>query len=180
MRSNLSAKPDYRTAWGVVWMSCTASGRRLQSDATNWVHGPTTMCIYVCLCSRPRPYSRTTNSVSAPVYHSISRTCHSSCLLLHTNTAQYMCCCCVLLAMPCCVMLCLCCCRDIPSNDPEASLPLHGPNQWPSEELLPGFRATITAYFEALTALAHKLLRLLALSLQLPGEARTHHSTARQ
>lgn len=60
--------------------------------------------------------------------------------------------------------------RDIPSNDPEASLPLHGPNQWPSEELLPGFRATITAYFEALTALAHKLLRLLALSLQLPGD----------
>lgn len=49
-------------------------------------------------------------------------------------------------------------------------MPLHGPNQWPREELLPGFRATVEAYFQALTALGHKLLRLLALSLQLPGE----------
>lgn len=72
----------------------------------------------------------------------------------------------------------VCCCREVPSTDPEASLPLHGPNQWPSEDLLPGFRATITAYFEALTALGHKLLRLLALSLQLPGEAQTQHATA--
>jgi isopenicillin N synthase-like dioxygenase len=60
--------------------------------------------------------------------------------------------------------------REVPADDPEAALPLHGPNQWPREELLPGFRATVVAYFQALTALGHKLLRLLALSLQLPGE----------
>lgn len=59
--------------------------------------------------------------------------------------------------------------REIPADDPEASLPLHGPNQWPSEQQLPGFRATITAYFDALLVLGHKLLRLLALSLDLPG-----------
>jgi hypothetical protein len=59
--------------------------------------------------------------------------------------------------------------REIPADDPEAELPLHGPNQWPAEELLPGFRATMTAYFEALSSLSHKLLRLVALSLQLPG-----------
>ena len=56
-----------------------------------------------------------------------------------------------------------------PADDPEASLPLHGPNQWPSESLLPGFKAAVTAYFDALTELGHKLLRLLALSLKLPG-----------
>lgn len=57
----------------------------------------------------------------------------------------------------------------MPADDPEAALPLHGPNQWPREDLLPGFRAAVTAYFEAVTALGHKLLRLLALSLKLPG-----------
>lgn len=62
-----------------------------------------------------------------------------------------------------------CTAREVPADDPEAALPLHGPNQWPREDLLPGFRATVTAYFEALTALGHKLLRLLALSLKMPG-----------
>jgi hypothetical protein len=57
----------------------------------------------------------------------------------------------------------------VPADDPEAALPLHGPNQWPREDLLPGFRAAVTAYFDELTALGHKLLRLLALSLKLPG-----------
>lgn len=59
--------------------------------------------------------------------------------------------------------------REVPADDPEAALPLHGPNQWPSEALLPGFRAAVIAYFDALTALGHKLLRLLALALKLPG-----------
>lgn len=57
----------------------------------------------------------------------------------------------------------------MPADDPEAALPLHGPNQWPREELLPGFRATVEAYFQALTTLGNRLLRLLALSLKLPG-----------
>lgn len=69
---------------------------------------------------------------------------------------------------------CWLCTREVPADDPEAALPLHGPNQWPSEDLLPGFRATITAYFDALTALGHKLLRLLALSLKLPGSQTAH------
>lgn len=60
--------------------------------------------------------------------------------------------------------------REVPADDPEAALPLHGPNQWPSEALLPGFRAAVTSYFDALTDLGHKLLRLLALALKLPGD----------
>lgn len=61
--------------------------------------------------------------------------------------------------------------REVPAHDPEAQLPLHGPNQWPREDLLPGFKHVITAYYDAMTDLAHQLLRLLALSLHLPGDA---------
>eukprot|EP00879_Flechtneria_rotunda_P019606 GHRR01020600.1.p1 GENE.GHRR01020600.1~~GHRR01020600.1.p1 ORF type:complete len:269 (+),score=76.30 GHRR01020600.1:898-1704(+) len=59
--------------------------------------------------------------------------------------------------------------REVPKDSPEAKQPLHGPNQWPSEDLVPRFRATVTEYFDAVTAVGHKLLRLLALSLNLPA-----------
>ncbi|KIZ06914.1 hypothetical protein MNEG_1040 [Monoraphidium neglectum] len=60
--------------------------------------------------------------------------------------------------------------REVPADSPEAQLPLHGPNLWPPEKLLPGFRATTEAYFSSVTALGHRLLRLLAISLDLePG-----------
>jgi isopenicillin N synthase-like dioxygenase len=58
----------------------------------------------------------------------------------------------------------------VANDSPEACLPLHGPNQWPSEQLLPGFRGVITCYFDAVTDLGQRLLRLLALSLDLPAE----------
>lgn len=48
-------------------------------------------------------------------------------------------------------------------------LPLFATHARPPEELVPGFRQTVTSYFDALTALGHKLLRLLALSLELPA-----------
>eukprot|EP00775_Hariotina_reticulata_P010233 gene10233-10393_t len=60
--------------------------------------------------------------------------------------------------------------REVSIDSPEASLPLHGPNQWPSERLLPGFRAVITGYFDAVTDLGRRLLRLVALSLDLPAD----------
>jgi isopenicillin N synthase-like dioxygenase len=58
--------------------------------------------------------------------------------------------------------------REVPAGSPEAALPLHGPNVWPPEALVPGFRAATEAYFSALTALGFRLLRLLAESLGLP------------
>lgn len=58
--------------------------------------------------------------------------------------------------------------REVSRDSPEASKPLHGPNQWPEEHLVPGLKATYTAYFEALRALGMRLLRLIALSLGLP------------
>lgn len=39
--------------------------------------------------------------------------------------------------------------REISSEDPEAAKPLHGPNQWPSSELLPQFQPVVNRYFDA-------------------------------
>ena len=46
-------------------------------------------------------------------------------------------------------------------------LRLLGPNQWPPEELAPGFRPAMNRWFVEMAALADDLLRLLALSLGL-------------
>jgi len=67
--------------------------------------------------------------------------------------------------------------REVPKDSPEAALPLHGPNQWPSEQLLPGFKDAITSYSDAVTNLGRQLLRLLALSLQLPADFFNPHFT---
>ena len=45
---------------------------------------------------------------------------------------------------------------------------MQGPNQWPSPELLPGYRPAVTAYFDAVSAVGRRLLHLLALGLGLP------------
>jgi isopenicillin N synthase-like dioxygenase len=46
-------------------------------------------------------------------------------------------------------------------------LRLLGPNQWPPEQLAPGFRPALERWFAEMGALADDLLRLLALSLEL-------------
>eukprot|EP00892_Ulva_mutabilis_P011153 jgi/Ulvmu1/840/UM010_0214.1 len=55
--------------------------------------------------------------------------------------------------------------REVPPEDPEASKPLHGPNQWPSPQLLPDFRPVLTRYFEACQRLGFRLLDALSDSL---------------
>jgi isopenicillin N synthase-like dioxygenase len=60
--------------------------------------------------------------------------------------------------------------REIALDDPEASLPLHGPNQWPQPELLPEFRQTIEAYYAANRKLGMRVIRLIALALDLPSD----------
>ncbi|KAK9814115.1 hypothetical protein WJX72_000846 [[Myrmecia] bisecta] len=60
--------------------------------------------------------------------------------------------------------------REIPADSEEATKPLHGPNQWPSEALLPDFRPVTMEYFHAMHVLGLRLVRLIALALQLPAD----------
>jgi isopenicillin N synthase-like dioxygenase len=46
----------------------------------------------------------------------------------------------------------------------------HGPNQWPDEDTLPGFRANLTAYYDAIEALGFKMLAVYARALDLPAD----------
>jgi isopenicillin N synthase-like dioxygenase len=45
--------------------------------------------------------------------------------------------------------------------DVQALKPLHGPNQWPSEANLPGFRATVLAYYGLMEDLSRRVLTVL-------------------
>jgi len=58
--------------------------------------------------------------------------------------------------------------REVAAGSQEAALPLHGPNVWPPEALLPGFRATMEAYFQTCWATGDRLTALLGASLSLP------------
>jgi isopenicillin N synthase-like dioxygenase len=55
----------------------------------------------------------------------------------------------------------------------EIGLPLQGPNRWP--EWLPGFRAAIDAYREALDRVARRVIRLIAAGLELPETTLDRH-----
>ena len=57
--------------------------------------------------------------------------------------------------------------HDVAADDPRYGTEVHGPNQWPD---LPGFRATVEAYESAMRAFCLKLLRPMALALDLPGD----------
>lgn len=50
---------------------------------------------------------------------------------------------------------------------PENARFLQGPNQWPSEEDVPGFRDVFWKYFEEVLQLSKTMFRLMALSLDL-------------
>jgi isopenicillin N synthase-like dioxygenase len=61
--------------------------------------------------------------------------------------------------------------HELPEDDPDvvAGSPLAGPNQWPAS--LPGFRPAVRAYVEALSGLARRLVRVVALALDCPADA---------
>ena len=60
-----------------------------------------------------------------------------------------------------------------PSYPPDALpayLRLDGPNQWLPEDVLPGFRATVTEFMDRMAALADELMEILAVGLRLPAD----------
>eukprot|EP00455_Lapot_gusevi_P000139 TRINITY_DN10059_c0_g1_i3.p1 TRINITY_DN10059_c0_g1~~TRINITY_DN10059_c0_g1_i3.p1 ORF type:complete len:365 (-),score=45.14 TRINITY_DN10059_c0_g1_i3:41-1135(-) len=57
--------------------------------------------------------------------------------------------------------------REVVAGSQESRLPLHGANNWPSEAVLPGWRALMYDYHQQLTKLSLYLTELFALSLDL-------------
>ena len=57
--------------------------------------------------------------------------------------------------------------RDILSGHPCADLPLHGPNVWPDEASLPGWRQNMERYHLSMERVGRRLVSLLALTLGL-------------
>jgi polar amino acid transport system ATP-binding protein len=66
---------------------------------------------------------------------------------------------------------------ELPPDHPRvrAGVILHGPNLWPD---LPGFRDTVLAYLDALSAVGQALMRGCALGLGLPEHYFAEHGTA--
>jgi len=60
--------------------------------------------------------------------------------------------------------------HEVAADDPAAIAgePLQGPNQWPDEALLPGFRATIETYVQQMTDVARMIAGLIADALGVP------------
>lgn len=57
--------------------------------------------------------------------------------------------------------------REIAADSEYADMPMQGPNQWPSEDLLPGWKATMQAYYDRMIVMGIKLSGLLATGLEL-------------
>jgi isopenicillin N synthase-like dioxygenase len=62
--------------------------------------------------------------------------------------------------------------RERPADHPavKAGLPYHGPNQWPDEALVPGWKAEMLEYYDAMETFGAKLLPLYARALDLPAD----------
>ncbi len=58
--------------------------------------------------------------------------------------------------------------HEVDPSDPHFGQPLHGPNQWPD---VPGFRAAVQRYDDAMRAFCLRLLRPMAIALGLDREA---------
>lgn len=61
--------------------------------------------------------------------------------------------------------------RDITDKgDPLFDLPLHGPNQWPSDADVPGYKEAVESSFEEFRAASSVLLRLVARALEVKDD----------
>jgi polar amino acid transport system ATP-binding protein len=69
---------------------------------------------------------------------------------------------------------------ELPDAHPRvrAGVPLHGANLLPDDDVLPGFRSTVLAWIEAVTALGHRVVAAIAASLGLPDDHFARRYTA--
>ena len=60
--------------------------------------------------------------------------------------------------------------HEVAADDPDAlaGKPLQGPNQWPAEDLLPGFRPVIETYVEQMNALGRQMMEAITIALGMP------------
>jgi isopenicillin N synthase-like dioxygenase len=67
--------------------------------------------------------------------------------------------------------------HEVAADDPAALAgePLQGPNQWPREDLVPGFRSTMENYVTEMTGLAHLMIGLIARALGADRAALMRH-----
>lgn len=58
--------------------------------------------------------------------------------------------------------------HEVAADDPAAldGEPLQGPNQWPDERLIPGFRSTVETYVQQMTNLAQRMAGIIATALE--------------
>jgi isopenicillin N synthase-like dioxygenase len=63
--------------------------------------------------------------------------------------------------------------HEVAPEDPDAlaNNPLQGPNQWPDEVTLPGFRSVIDRYVAEMSDLARRLVHAIALAIGLPADS---------
>jgi isopenicillin N synthase-like dioxygenase len=60
---------------------------------------------------------------------------------------------------------------DVPPDSQLAkTFPLHGPNQWPDEGLIPNYKSIVEEYIAEMRKLGMRVLKLLSLSLNLPPD----------
>ncbi|XP_077217853.1 azadirone synthase LFS-like isoform X2 [Tasmannia lanceolata] len=59
---------------------------------------------------------------------------------------------------------------EVSENDPQAEKPFYGPNVWPSEDILPGWREIMEKYHRESLGVAKAVARIIALALDLAGD----------
>jgi len=55
-----------------------------------------------------------------------------------------------------------------PESQLAKTFPLHGPNQWPDEVLVPNYRSSVEEYIREMRSMGMRVLQVLSLSLNLP------------
>ncbi|RAL45686.1 hypothetical protein DM860_009550 [Cuscuta australis] len=56
---------------------------------------------------------------------------------------------------------------ELPKDDPEAERPFYGPNKWPAEDILPGWRGTMEKHHQEALKVALEIAKIIALALDM-------------